>query len=182
MLSDLKFPCSLLVDKPIYKLLSNSYECEVVIKKRKYQSGRHALYGELFFMMSKISSVSSEDRSEYKKYFEDLVSSSEIPSKEIASKLKNGIEKAEKFWNDKSNGFYRVLITSQYEICRYRYRHESDVKKALKESKGKLLVFNHSEIPQWRGKAELDENENVTKVIGKNFMGRIWMQTRYEYL
>jgi ribA/ribD-fused uncharacterized protein len=146
--------------KKDFRCLSNFWENDVVIDGRLYQSGEHAFHGEKFFRLG------------YTDYAVKFLKPSFTPAMAKQKGGKNGLLLNE----DELALWSKISIDVQKEICIYKLRYD-EVKQDLLRSKGKLLIHpalrcRHPEKCIWEGRFV------EGKVIGRNLLGKIWMEIR----
>ena len=158
--------------KKAFRSLSNFWENDVVIDGRVYQSGEHAFHGEKFIKLGIFidDQIRAAQLMDYGATF--LKPSAYSPA--MAKKMggKNGLRLNEEElwrWSKMSEGVQR-------DICLFKLSY-NEVRQDLIQSKGKLLIHpamrcRHPERCIWEGKY-VDGT-----VIGKNLLGKIWMEVR----
>jgi len=180
--------------KKILGELSNFYSTSVFVDHgsdggvRGYLSGEAAFHGSKFRSAATAHSPGSSRGSELKAYaikfekdgdFEDLTAA-QLKSKGGKSK-KNGFQLDERelaMWSEK-------CIEVQRQICQYKFDNNEDVRATLISSGKKILVHsaNRTSLAKvsecfWEGKAVLNQDETAVEVLGRNELGKIWMEIR----
>lgn len=174
--------------------LSNFYNTNVVVDHgsvggvRVYISGEAAFHGSKFRSAATAhqsgSARGAELRAHARKFeidggFEEL-SAAQLKSKGGKTK-KNGFELDEReraAWSAK-------CIDVQRQICQYKFDNDEAVRACLISSVQKILVHSAyrtglAKIREcfWEGKAVLKEDGIKVEVLGRNELGKIWMEIR----
>jgi predicted NAD-dependent protein-ADP-ribosyltransferase YbiA (DUF1768 family) len=181
--------------KKILGELSNFYNTTVIVDHgsvgggvREYLSGEAAFHGSKFRSAAMAhqsgSARGAELRAHGRKFesdggFEDL-SAADLKSKGGKTK-KNGFELDEReraAWSAK-------CIDVQREICQFKFDNDEAVRACLISSGQKILVHSAyrtglAKIREcfWEGKAVLKEDGITVEVLGRNELGKIWMEIR----
>ena len=155
--------------KKEFRSLSNFWENDVIIDGRVYQSGEHAFHGEKFFRIG-----SSQEMIDYAKNFLK-------PSYTPALAKKMGGKKGFKLNEDELRNWSLISIEVQKEISKFKFDNYEEVRVDLLKSGTKLLIHpalrcRYPENCIWEGKALV--NDGVITVVGKNLLGKIWMELR----
>ena len=149
------------------RCLSNFADIEVKIDNTHYQTGEHAYHAMKYKCAAKYAT--SDDRKqlllEYSKNFEKGEKyDTPQEAKKAGGKKGFPLEDHEREkWNKES-------IDIQKEICIYKYKHSSDVKKIIDSSKKSYLLHQDNRATQntiWGGRIDSKTNE----LIGQNKLG-----------
>ena len=146
--------------KKAFRSLSNFWENDVVIDGRVYQSGEHAFHGEKFFRLG----------------YTDYAAKFLKPSGSPAMAKKMGGKKGLRLNDEELGRWSKISVEVQKDVCQYKLRY-AEVWDDLIDSKGKLLIHPalRCRTPEkciWEGRY-VDGN-----VVGKNLLGKIWMELR----
>lgn len=172
--------------KKEYRSLSNFWENPVVLyangDQKRYNSGEAAFHGEKY---GRLSWESPEDRQKelanYSKKFEIGGEFGDLKGIELKRRGgKNGLKLFENeliLWN-------QIAYEVQKEICKYKHETYQEVRKDLKKSGIKILVHPAARVSNenikkrcWEGRVITNKQGNL-EIIGKNWLGEIWMQLR----
>jgi predicted NAD-dependent protein-ADP-ribosyltransferase YbiA (DUF1768 family) len=166
--------------KDAFRSLSNFWECQVVVDGRVYDSGEHAFHGEKYTRLAARCDEPMRLRA-LLDYGGTFQRPSPYKTGSIAKRmggkrglLLNSVE-LEK-WNSLS-------IDVQFEICQWKFSNHADVRDDLRNSKGKILIHPALRCSEanlasriWEGKGVVQDGRIV--VLGRNVLGRMWMQFR----
>ena len=173
--------------KEEYRSLSNFWECDVVIVdgdgRREYESGEHCFHGEKYRRIGMFCKDENRKREllEYSGKFLKGI----CEYKKGGDVKKMGGKKGMKLKDEELSLWGNLSIEVQEEISRYKWEKYEEVKMDLKKSVGKLLVHPALRCSEeklkdrmWEGKGVVVDGE--IKVVGKNMLGKIWMNLRDE--
>ena len=174
--------------------LSNFYNTNVLVDHgsvggvREYLSGEAAFHGSKFRTAATAHPSGSARGAELRAYgrkfeadggFEEL-SGAELKSKGGKTK-KNGFkldERERAAWSAK-------CAEVQRQICQYKFDNDEAVRACLISSGQKILVHSAyrtglAKVSEcfWEGKAVLKEDGITVEVLGRNELGKIWMEIR----
>jgi len=166
-----------------YNSLSNFWEKDVSIKcgnyTRVYQSGEHCYQGEKYFRIAEELNdpVVQKRLFDYGKTFlKPSVYKSALEAFVGGTKGLILNQNQLKLWH-----YLRIEV--QYDICRWKFANDDQVKTDLLSTGNKVLVHSNPMCPDnkivdrfWDGKVVM-ENEKI-KILGTNRLGTIWMELR----
>jgi len=174
--------------------LSNFYNTNVLVDHgsvggvREYLSGEAAFHGSKYRVAATSHPSGSARGAELRAHgtkFESQGTFGEMSAAEMkkqgGGKGKNGI----RLDMDELNAWTAQIITVQRQICQYKFDNDPAVKTALVSSGQKILVHSAyrtglAKIREcfWEGKAVLKEDGITVEVLGRNELGKIWMEIR----
>lgn len=171
--------------KKEYRSLSNFWENDIVIvdgnKKRIYESGEHCFHGEKYIRLGGLCEDETRKRV-LLDYGNTFMKPSNYKTGAVAKKMggKKGLllDTAElKLWSG-------IGIVVQHEICNWKFNNYEEVKQDLLKSGTKILIHPAMRCSQeklettrlWEGKGVVIDGKIL--VIGKNLLGKIWMEYR----
>lgn len=164
--------------KDTYKCLSNFWECDVVVGSREYDSGEHCFHGEKFI---RIGELCTDERRK-----QALLEYGQKFLKGTAEKNGNVIKKmGRKFvlTSAELELWSKISIDVQIEICKYKYDHYDIVREDLHKSRGNILIHPAMRCSDekvkdrlWEGRAIVVDGKPT--IIGKNMLGKLWMELR----
>lgn len=166
--------------KAALRSLSNFWEGQVVVDGREYESGEHAFHGEKYTKLGALCDEPMRQRV-LLDYGRTFLRPSPYKTGAIAKRMggKRGLllHSAElRMWDD-------ISMDVQFEICNWKFRHHATVRDDLLSSKGKLLIHPALRCSEealasrvWEGKGVVRDGQIV--VLGRNVLGRMWMQIR----
>ncbi len=164
--------------------LSNFWECHIKIEdgdeNREYDSGESCFHGEKFIRIGKLCKDENrkKDLFEYGERF-----SSGVCDKNGAVVKRMGrkfiLDQDElKLWNV-------IGVDVQIEICNYKFENYEEIRDELYKSRSRILIHPAMRCNEEKVKNRLWEGRGIIvdgkiEVIGKNMLGKIWMNLREE--
>lgn len=165
--------------------LSNFWECKIIIQDgntgeiRDYDSGECYFHGEKFYLVGE-RIINNEKRKkeliEYSKKF--LSGNSESDGAKVKKMGRNLI-----LTKDELELWDQLKIDVQKEICEYKFENYQEVKNDLRNSGNKILIHPALRCCEEKlknndlcGKAVI--NNGKIEILGKNIIGKIWMELR----
>lgn len=156
-----------------FRSLSNFWKCDIIIEDREYDSGEHCFHGEKFYRLSLIceNELRKQILFNYSKQF--LKPNDQEPSliKRLGRSLILTQQELEN-WN-------KLSIIVQIEICNYKFMNYEEVRNDLEKSENSILMHPATRVNDDKMNTRIWEGRWVDgKVIGRNMLGKIWMDLR----
>jgi len=166
--------------KDAFRSLSNFWECLVVLDGREYESGEHAFHGEKYTRLGERTENPMRQRVllEYGRAF---LRPSPYKTSAVAKRMggKRGLELNSvelRMWD-------ALSLDVQFAICLWKSNHYETVRDDLRKSVGKILIHPAMRCSEaklttrvWEGRGVVQDGRIV--VLGRNTLGRMWMQIR----
>ena len=173
--------------------LSNFYQPKkaIVIKSRSYPTSEHCFHGEKFQFCAAQAS-SNERKTNILAHANKFLSKGSLGKDPVKAKAAGGKSKAGfALESTELKGWDRAATDIQTLICKYRLSTEPALRDLLLSSGDKLILHQDNRAKAttpWggrlnpEGKQKLERAEALTDadVIGKNKLGRLWMELRNE--
>jgi len=169
-----------------YRSLSNFWETDVIIDNiRTYETGEHCFHGEKYKKLSELYKDDEPRKELLFEYSKNFLKPSKYINATGAKRAggKNGFALNEyelTLWN-------KISIDVQRQICKWKYDNYKEVRGDLTKSNDKILIHpamrcreEKMEERLWEGRAVLIDNKII--VLGKNMLGKIWMELRSQLI
>ena len=166
--------------KAEFRSLSNFWECEVEVGGRVYESGEHAFHGEKYTRLGALCEQPTRQRAllDYGSAFRGP-----SPYKTGAIAKRMGGKRGLLLSGVELRRWESLSMDVQSEICQWKLQHHAMVRADLLSSKGKILIHPALRCSEaklasriWEGKGVVQDGRIV--VLGRNELGRMWMQLR----
>ena len=167
-----------------FRSLSNFWECAVVLDGREYESGEHAFHGEKYTRIGELAYDLSRKRV-LLEYGRTFLRPSPYKTGAVAKRMggKRGLELS----GFELQTWAALSLDVQFEICQWKAARYGTVREDLVRSAGKILVHPAMRCSEeklasriWEGRATVQDGRIV--VLGRNALGRMWMQIRADML
>ena len=165
--------------------LSNFYEGRIVLdENRIYGSGEAAFHGSKYMKVGEATHDLNRKQElyEYARKFELGQEFSSLPQNEVKKRGGKG-KCGMKLTISEIKKWEEVCLDVQYNICKYKYDNDDDVRRVLNSTIGKVLIHpamrcNKEKVKNrlWEGRGEICDGKSV--VLGGNMLGNIWMKIR----
>jgi predicted NAD-dependent protein-ADP-ribosyltransferase YbiA (DUF1768 family) len=171
--------------KEEYRSLSNFWECKIIIQDgntfeiRDYDSGECYFHGEKFYLIGERTINNEKRKKELIEYSKKFLSGNCDPDGAKVKKMGRNLILTEyelKLWD-------QLKIDVQKEICEYKFENYEQVRNDLRNSGNKILIHPALRCSEKKlrcndlcGKAVI--NNGKIEVIGRNIIGKIWMELR----
>lgn len=164
--------------------LSNFWECNIKIKNgdeiREYDSGESCFQGEKFIRIGKL--CDDENRKK------DLL---EYAGKFLSGVCDKNCEVVKRMGrqfildHEELNLWDVISVEVQIDICNYKFDNYEEVSDELYKSRSRILIHPAMRCSEEKVKNRLWEGKGIIiddkiEVIGKNMLGKIWMNLREE--
>ena len=163
-----------------FRSLSNFWECVVVLDGREYESGEHAFHGEKYTLVGE----RAEDLARRRvllEYGRTFLRPSQHKTGAVAKRMggKRGLELS----SAELHTWGALSLVVQFDICEWKSSRYETVRDDLLRSAGKILIHPALRCSEaklasriWEGRAV--ERDGRIVVLGRNTLGRMWMQIR----
>lgn len=165
--------------------LSNFWECKIIIQDRNtgeirdYDSGECYFHGEKFYLIGEKTINNEKRKKELIEYSKKFLSGNCEPDGAKVKKMGRNLI----LTSDELKLWEQLKIDVQKEICEYKFENYEQVRIDLLNSGHKILIHPALRCSEeklknndWCGKAII--NNGKIEVIGKNIIGKIWMELR----
>jgi predicted NAD-dependent protein-ADP-ribosyltransferase YbiA (DUF1768 family) len=163
-----------------FRSLSNFWEGEVVVDSRVYESGEHAFHGEKYTRLGAVCEKPTRQK-QLLDYGGTFRRPSPYNTGAIAKRM--GGKKGLSLDCNELKAWESISMDVQFEICQWKFRNHENVRDDLLNSKGRLLIHPALRCSEaklasriWEGKGVVQDGRIV--VLGRNVLGRMWMQFR----
>jgi predicted NAD-dependent protein-ADP-ribosyltransferase YbiA (DUF1768 family) len=165
--------------KDAFRCLSNFWECEVVVDGRIYESGEHAFHGEKYTRLGALAEPTRQ--SALLDYGGAFRRPSPYKTGAIAKRM--GGKRGMMLSGVELGQWESLSMRVQLEICEWKLQHHAMVRADLLSSRGKILIHPALRCSEaklgsriWEGRGVVQDGRIV--VLGRNELGRMWMQLR----
>ena len=159
--------------------LTNTWPCLVTITEKddlyQYNSGEHAFQGEKYRRLAKASKNTAR-KAELLRYSKQFLRSNDEGITATDAK-----ERGPKLTAEELGSWEKISLKVQREINQWKSTI-AEVRDDLSNTGNRILVQEAPSVADttqlfWEGKATVNEKGQI-EVLGKNWLGRIWMEVR----